>query len=74
MGLIWAIRLAEYTSEAVAGRSVFLTTTNGTRALHHARLAQRVVVGALREPVGGRGISSIRSHGSIFFVLGPAVK
>jgi 2-phosphosulfolactate phosphatase len=30
----------------VAGRQVFLTTTNGTRALHHARLARRVLVGA----------------------------
>ncbi|HEY4235295.1 MAG TPA: 2-phosphosulfolactate phosphatase [Lacipirellulaceae bacterium] len=37
---------AEYTREAVAGRRVFLTTTNGTRALNHARLARRVVVGA----------------------------
>ncbi len=38
---------AEYTPEAVGGRRVFITTTNGTRALHHARLAARVVVGAL---------------------------
>lgn len=38
---------AEYTREAVRGRRVFITTTNGTRALHHARLAARVVVGAL---------------------------
>jgi 2-phosphosulfolactate phosphatase len=38
---------AEYTPAAVAGRRVFLTTTNGTRALHHARLARRVVVGSL---------------------------
>jgi 2-phosphosulfolactate phosphatase len=38
---------AEYTSEAVAGRRVFLTTTNGTRALDHARHARRIVVGAL---------------------------
>jgi 2-phosphosulfolactate phosphatase len=37
---------AEYTRDAVAGRRVFLTTTNGTRALHHARLARRVVVGS----------------------------
>ena len=37
---------AEYTPEAVGGRRVFITTTNGTRALHHARLARRVVVGA----------------------------
>jgi 2-phosphosulfolactate phosphatase len=38
---------AEYAPEVVAGRRVFLTTTNGTRALDHARFAQRVVVGAL---------------------------
>jgi 2-phosphosulfolactate phosphatase len=38
---------AEYTPESVAGRRVFLTTTNGTRALYHARLAERIVVGAI---------------------------
>jgi 2-phosphosulfolactate phosphatase len=38
---------AEYTAEAVGGRRVFLTTTNGTQALHHARLAKRVVVAAI---------------------------
>jgi 2-phosphosulfolactate phosphatase len=37
---------AEYTPKAVAGRRVFLTTTNGTRALDHARLARRVLVGS----------------------------
>jgi 2-phosphosulfolactate phosphatase len=36
----------EYTPESVGGRRVFITTTNGTRALHHARLARRVLVGA----------------------------
>jgi 2-phosphosulfolactate phosphatase len=35
----------EYSPEVVAGRRVFFTTTNGTRALHHARKARRVVVG-----------------------------
>ena len=38
---------AEYTPDAVGGRRVFITTTNGTRALGHARLAERVVVGAI---------------------------
>lgn len=38
---------AEYTPQAVQGRAVFITTTNGTRALHHARLARRVLVGAI---------------------------
>jgi 2-phosphosulfolactate phosphatase len=38
---------AEYTVAAVHARRVFLTTTNGTRALDHARLADRIVVGAI---------------------------
>lgn len=38
---------AEYTSEAVQGRRVLITTTNGTQALYHARVARRVVVGAI---------------------------
>jgi 2-phosphosulfolactate phosphatase len=37
---------SEYTPAVVAGRSVFITTTNGTRALHHARLARRILVGS----------------------------
>jgi len=37
---------SEYTPEAVGGRRVFITTTNGTRALHHARYARRVIVGS----------------------------
>jgi 2-phosphosulfolactate phosphatase len=37
---------SEYTPEAVRGRKVIITTTNGTRALHHARLARRILVGA----------------------------
>lgn len=37
---------AEFTPDEVFGRRVFFTTTNGTRALQHARLAARVVVGA----------------------------
>lgn len=36
----------EYTPEAVFGKQVLFTTTNGTAALTHARLAGRVVVGA----------------------------
>lgn len=36
---------SEYTPERVAGRRVFFTTTNGTRALHHARQARRILVG-----------------------------
>ena len=37
---------SEYTPETVGGKRVFITTTNGTRALHHARLGNRVLVGA----------------------------
>ena len=46
MALTWAIRRREYTPEAVGGRRVFITTTNGTRALHHAGWRRRVLVGA----------------------------
>jgi 2-phosphosulfolactate phosphatase len=35
----------EYTPEAVGGRRVLFTTTNGTRALHHAQQAKRTLVG-----------------------------
>jgi 2-phosphosulfolactate phosphatase len=35
----------EYTPEAVGGRRVLFTTTNGTRALHHARMAKRTLIG-----------------------------
>ena len=35
----------EYSPVAVAGRPLLFTTTNGTRALHHARLARRTLVG-----------------------------
>lgn len=38
---------SEYTSAAVRGRAVYITTTNGTKALYHARRARRVVAGAL---------------------------
>ncbi len=38
---------SEYTPEAVGGRRLFITTTNGTRALFHARSAQRVLIGAI---------------------------
>ncbi len=37
---------AEFTPDEVFDRRVFFTTTNGTRALQHARLAAKVVVGA----------------------------
>ena len=36
----------DYTLERVAGKSVIFTTTNGTRAMNHARLAARVLIGA----------------------------
>ncbi|NOY30642.1 MAG: 2-phosphosulfolactate phosphatase [Planctomycetes bacterium] len=37
---------ADYTADQVFGRTVLFTTTNGTRALAHARLASRVFIGA----------------------------
>jgi 2-phosphosulfolactate phosphatase len=37
---------AEFTPDEVFDRRVFFTTTNGTRAFQHARLAAKVVVGA----------------------------
>jgi 2-phosphosulfolactate phosphatase len=37
----------EYTPQAVRGRPVYITTTNGTRALFHARFARRVLVGSI---------------------------
>ncbi len=38
---------ADYTASRVFGKRVMFTTSNGTRALHHARLAARVLVGAI---------------------------
>lgn len=38
---------SEYTPTSVGGKRVFITTTNGTRALDHARQATRVIVGSL---------------------------
>jgi 2-phosphosulfolactate phosphatase len=35
----------EYTPDAVGGRRVLFTTTNGTRALHHAKQAKRILIG-----------------------------
>lgn len=35
---------AEYTAASVEGRSVYITTTNGTRALQHARPAKTVII------------------------------
>lgn len=35
-----------YTAEKVAGKTVVLTTTNGTKALHLARKAHQVVIGS----------------------------
>jgi 2-phosphosulfolactate phosphatase len=35
-----------YTKEKVAGKTVVLTTTNGTHALHLSRLAKKIVIGS----------------------------
>lgn len=37
---------ADYTADQVFGQTVLFTTTNGTKALAHARLAERVLIGA----------------------------
>jgi 2-phosphosulfolactate phosphatase len=37
---------AEYSPEVVRGRRILFTTTNGARALHHARQARHIYVGA----------------------------
>ena len=37
---------SEYTPDLVFGKRILFTTTNGTRAIDHARLASRVVMGA----------------------------
>lgn len=36
----------EYTAERIAGRTIIMTTTNGTRALQACRMAQQVAVGS----------------------------
>lgn len=36
----------EFTADVVFGKRILFTTTNGTRAIDHARLASRVVLGA----------------------------
>ena len=36
----------DYTADQVFGQTVLFTTTNGTKALAHARLAKRVLIGA----------------------------
>ncbi|QDU54416.1 2-phosphosulfolactate phosphatase [Aeoliella mucimassa] len=37
---------AEYTADVVFGKRIYFTTTNGTRAINHARLASRVLMAA----------------------------
>lgn len=36
----------EYTPDVVSGKTVLFTTTNGTKALHHAQKAEEVLIGA----------------------------
>ncbi|HEY5312100.1 MAG TPA: 2-phosphosulfolactate phosphatase, partial [Pirellulales bacterium] len=38
---------SEYTPEAVSGRTLVFTTTNGTRAMLHCRQARRVLLGSM---------------------------
>ncbi len=55
---------ADYTADQVFGRTVLFTTTNGTRALHHARLAKHVLIGAAvnRQAVAQRLDSTDEVH------------
>ena len=43
---IWAIRPRNIRPERVRGKTVVFTTTNGTRALLHAKRAKQIVLGA----------------------------
>lgn len=55
----------EYTPDVVAGKSICLTTTNGTRALARCRHARHVLVGAfsnLRAVVAAVGSSGLPCH------------
>lgn len=50
---------AEYTPERVAGRRILFTTTNGARALDHARQARRVLVGCANNRAAvGRAVNA----------------
>lgn len=53
---------AEYSPEAVGGRRILFTTTNGAKALRHARYGSHIFVGALvnRRTVVSRTLSSKR--------------
>ncbi|TWT87416.1 putative 2-phosphosulfolactate phosphatase [Pseudobythopirellula maris] len=61
---------SEYTAERVFGARLLFTTTNGTRALQHARLAERVAVGcvanltALAESLQGAGSVALLCAGT----------
>jgi 2-phosphosulfolactate phosphatase len=55
----------EYTSEVVAGKTICLTTTNGTRALARSRYARHVLVGSfsnLRAVVAAAANSGLPIH------------
>ena len=45
-GLILANSPFSYTKEKVAGKTIVLTTTNGTQALHLSRKAKKIVIGS----------------------------
>jgi 2-phosphosulfolactate phosphatase len=46
----------EFVRDTVAGKRVLFTTSNGTRALHHARLAERVYVACLANLAATLGV------------------
>jgi 2-phosphosulfolactate phosphatase len=54
---------AEYSPQIVGEKRVFITTTNGTRAMYHARAASRVVLGSFLNLTAV--VASIRNDASI---------
>ncbi|HVX13385.1 MAG TPA: 2-phosphosulfolactate phosphatase [Pirellulales bacterium] len=53
----------EFTSASVGGRTLVFTTTNGTRAMTHARLARRVLIGAFAN--GSAVVESLADAGDV---------
>ena len=52
----------EYTPETVGGKTVVFTTTNGTRAMLHARAGRRSLAGGVRQSFGSRrGLPQVAS-------------
>jgi 2-phosphosulfolactate phosphatase len=57
---------AEYTRATISGRRILFTTTNGARALKHARSSRRVLVGAA---VNCQAVAQAAEHASRVAIL-----